>query len=78
VKHRLNIDEMKTFEESAPHGGTTLFYMSGVATSPLPLAKGFDSKVIKEELIDLGEELNCEIDLEDMHEDEYSASFYAG
>lgn len=69
---------MKTFEESAPYGGTTLFYMSGIATSPAPLANGFDPKVIRDELVQLGEELNCEIDLEDMLDDKYSASFYAG
>lgn len=69
---------MKTFEESAPHGGTTLFFMSGVATSPAPLANGFDPNAIREELEELGDEMNCEIDLEDMQDDKYSASFYAG
>ena len=69
---------MKTSEEEAPYGGTTLFYMSGTATSPAPLANGFDPKAIREELIDLGDEMNCEIDLEDVKDDRYSASFYAG
>lgn len=78
VKYNLSIDEMKTFEESAPHGGTTLFFMSGVATSPAPLANGFDPNAIREELEELGDEMNCEIDLEDMQDDKYSASFYAG
>lgn len=78
VKHRLNIDEMKTFEESAPYGGTTLFHMSGVATSPAPLANGFDPKAIKDELVELGDELNCDIDLEDISDETFSGSFYSG
>lgn len=78
VKYNLNIDEMKTFEETAPYGGTTLFHMSGITTSPAPLAKGFNSTTIREELQTLGDTMNCDIDLEDMHDDKYSASFYAG
>jgi glycine cleavage system regulatory protein len=79
AKHRLNIDEMKTFEDkSAPHGGLSLFHMGGVATSPAPLAKGFDPKIIREELEELGDEMNCDITLEDVLDDEDSASFYAG
>ena len=71
AKHRLSIDEMKTFEDkSAPHGGLSLFHMGGVATSPAPLAKGFDPDVIREELEELGEELNCDITLEDISEEE--------
>jgi glycine cleavage system transcriptional repressor len=78
AKHRLNIDELETFEEEAPFGGTTLFHMTGVATSPAPLAKGFDANVIREELEDLGDELNCDITLEHIHDDKDCASFYAG
>jgi len=78
AKNRLNIDELKTFEESAPYGGTMLFHMSGIATSPAPLANGFDPKAIRDELQALGDEMNCDIDLEDMLDDKYSASFYAG
>ncbi len=69
---------MKTFEEAAPYGGTTLFHMSGVATATAPLTNSFNPSVIREELQELGDEMNCEIDLEDMLEDQYSASFYAG
>jgi hypothetical protein len=69
---------MKTFEEAAPYGGTTLFHMSGVATSPAPLANGFDPRAVREELEKLGDQMNCEIDLEDDLDDKYSASFYAG
>ena len=79
AKHRLNIDEMKAFEDkSAPNGGLSLFHMSGIATSPAPLANGFNSKVIREELEQLGDEMNCDITLEDMLDDKYSASFYGG
>lgn len=69
---------MKTYEESAPYGGTTLFHMTGIATSPSPLANGFDPQAIKEELVELGDELNCDIDLEDNVDEKYSGSFYAG
>eukprot|EP00979_Chaetoceros_neogracilis_P018385 scaffold10583_cov290-Chaetoceros_neogracile.AAC.4 len=79
AKHRLNIDELKTFEDkSAPYGGLSLFHLSGIATSPAPLANGFDSKAIKAELEELGDLMNCEITLEDMLDDKDSASFYAG
>lgn len=75
-RNNLNIDEMKTFEESAPYGGTTLFYMNGTATSPAPLANGFDAAAIRRELAQLGDEMNCDIDLEDTFDDKFSASFY--
>jgi len=78
AKHRLNIDELKTFEEPAPYGGTTLFHMSGIATSPAPLANGFSPKAIRDELQELGDEMNCDVDVEDMLDDKYSASFYGG
>lgn len=79
AKHRLNIDELKTFEDtSAPYGGLSLFHMSGIATSPAPLANGFDPKVIRDELRTLGDEMNCDITLEDVLDDKYSASFYSG
>lgn len=77
ANHRLNIDEMKTFEDkSAPYGGLSLFHMGGVATSPAPLANGFDPNIIRAELEELGDEMNCDITLEDIVEDdEDSASF---
>lgn len=79
AKHRLNIDELKTFEDkSAPYGGLSLFHMSGIATSPAPLANGFDPKNIRDELRKLGDEMNCDITLEDVLDDKYSASFYSG
>lgn len=79
AKHRLNIDELKTFEDkSQPYGGVSLFHMSGIATSPAPLAKNFDSKSIREELEALGDQMNCDITLEDVNDEKYNASFYAG
>jgi len=78
-KHRLNIDELKTYEDaSAPYGGVSLFHMSGIATAPAPLSKSFDPKLIREELEALGDEMNCDITLEDLLDEKYSASFYAG
>ena len=44
---------MKTFEEAAPHGGKTLFYMSAVATATEPLSNSFNPSVIKDELQEL-------------------------
>jgi glycine cleavage system regulatory protein len=61
----LSIDEMTTFEEEAPHGGTTLFNLHGKATAPSPLPKGFNASLIREELHDLGDQMNCDIDLAD-------------
>ena len=67
AKHRLSIDELKTFEDkSAPYGGLSLFHMSGIATSPAPLANGFDSEVIRNELENLGDEMNCDITFNDV------------
>jgi len=79
AKHRLNIDELRTFEDSSqPNGGTSLFHMSGVATSPAPVANGFDPKVIRDELEELGNQMNCDITFEDVLDDKYSSSFYGG
>ena len=82
AKHRLNIDQMKTSQQEAPHGGTTLFSVNGVVTSPAPLASGFDISKIEKELFELGDELNCDVNLESLSHDEYdeaySGSFYAG
>lgn len=78
AKHNLNIDEMKTLEDkSAPYGGLSLFHMSGIATSPAPLAKSFDSKIVAQELEELGDRLNCDITLEDVMDGEDSDEFTA-
>lgn len=63
--HGLNIEVMETSEDVAPHGGTTLFSVEGIATAYTPLLKGFNTELIGEKLSDLGESLNCDISLED-------------
>lgn len=79
AKHRLNIDSLKTAEDkSAPYGGLSLFTMSGIATTPLPLTKSFDPEIVRAELEELGDQMNCDITLEDVLDDSSSASFYVG
>ena len=56
---------MTTFEEEAPYGGTTLFHMHGKAIAYSPLPKGFDPSLIRDELHDLGDQMNCDISLDD-------------
>ncbi len=74
----LNIDKMETSDELAPGGGTVLFRMKGIAHAYEPLASGFSPSKIKKELADLGDALNCDIELEDVTGEEYQGSFYAG
>jgi glycine cleavage system transcriptional repressor len=74
----LNIDKMKTSDELAPGGGTVLFKMKGIAHAYEPLASGFNPSKIKQELSDLGDALNCDIELEEVTGEEYQGSFYAG
>lgn len=62
----LNIDHMETSDELAPGGSTVLFRMKGIAHAYEPLAAGFDVSKIKEELSDLGYDLNCDIKLKDL------------
>ena len=59
-----------TPDKSAPYGGLSLFYISGIATSPKPLANGFDPEAIRDELEDLGDRMNCEITIEDIEDDD--------
>lgn len=65
ANHNLNIDTMETNDEIAPHGGTTLFQIDGIATALNPLPKTFNPNIIREELSELGNSLNCDITLED-------------
>lgn len=65
TKHNLSIDTMETTDEIAPHGGTTLFQIDGIATALDPLPKSFDPDEVRDELADLGNSLNCDITLED-------------
>ena len=43
-----------------------LFRMRGIAHAYEPLSLGFDVEKIKQELRDLGDDLNCDIDLTDL------------
>ena len=52
-------------------------FISGIATSPAPLAKSFDSKIVAQELEELGDRLNCDITLEDVMDGEDSDEFAA-
>lgn len=74
----LNIDKMETSDELAAEGSTVLFRMKGIAHAYEPLASGFNPSKIKQELADLGDALNCDIELVDISEEEYQGSFYAG
>ena len=78
AKSGLNIDKMETEQEIAPYGGTTLFKMRGTATALKPLPKAFDIVKIKENLEELGDSLNCDVHMEDTHDESYQGSFYAG
>ncbi|KAL3908643.1 MAG: hypothetical protein SGARI_002969 [Bacillariaceae sp.] len=62
----LNIDKMETSDELAAGGSTVLFKMKGIAHAYEPLASGFDVGKIKEELTELGDSLNCDIEMEDV------------
>jgi len=61
----LNIDRMETTDEIAPNGGSVLFRMNGIAHAYEPLSSGFDAEKIRNELNQLGDDLNCDIDLID-------------
>lgn len=62
----MSIDKLQTSDEIGPHGGTTLFRMDGIAHAYEPMAAGFDPEKIREQLHALGEELNCDIEMEDL------------
>jgi glycine cleavage system transcriptional repressor len=76
AKHALSIDKLSTSQEIAPYGGSMLFTMDGIATAPHPLPKSFDIGSIRKEIIDLGNSLNCDVTLDDYHDDQDSSSFY--
>ena len=67
---------MVTSDEIAPHGGTTLFKMKGVAHAHEPVAKEFNIDALKEDLDALADSLNCDITMEDISEEDEEA-FYA-
>jgi glycine cleavage system transcriptional repressor len=78
AKAGLSIDRLHTDQEIAPYGGSTLFKMKGVAIAIAPLPKSFDIQKIKNDLMDLGDSLNCDVTIEDTVDDSYQGSFYAG
>ena len=66
AQNGLSVDRLETSDEIAPHGGTLLFKMKGVATALEPLAAGFDVEQIKSNLVRLGDDLNCDLSMKDM------------
>ena len=66
ARHNLSIDQMRTSQEEAPFGGATLFSVEGVANAAEPLASHFDPEQIGIEISDLGNRLNCDVDLEEI------------
>lgn len=72
TQNGLSVDKMETSDEIAPHGGTTLFKMQGIANAFEPVATGFDIEDIKQRLTKLGDELNCDIHMEDRSPDDYN------
>lgn len=66
----LSVDKLETSDEIiAPHGGTVLFQMKGVANALEPLASGFDIDDIQDRLAVLADELNCDITMEENCDD---------
>lgn len=78
AQHGLSVDKMETDQDIAPHGGTVLFRMRGIAQAAAPLCKTFDAARIGQQLRRLGDDLNCTVDLIDITHDTYEASFVAG
>lgn len=66
AKNGLSIDKMETSDSLAPGGSTVLFEMHGIAHAYEPLSAGFDLDNIREELLDLGDAMNCDIAMEDL------------
>lgn len=69
----LSIDKLKTGEDIAPYGGTTLFHMQAVANALEPVAKDFSPDRVREELENLGDALNCDVELEDVEDGDQSS-----
>lgn len=66
ARNGLSIDKMETSQEDAPFGGATLFVVTGIANAHKPLPDGFDPDSVRDELEGLGDELNCDVTLEDV------------
>merc|ERR1712048_820870 len=73
-RNGLSVSKMETCDEIAPHGGTVLFRITGTAHAYEPIAAGFDLLKTKSELSNLGDEMNCEISMEDLVEDDSIAA----
>jgi glycine cleavage system transcriptional repressor len=65
-RNGLSIDKMETSDELAPQGSAVLFKMVGVVNAYQPLMAGIDIEKVKSELSDLGDDLNCDISMEDL------------
>ena len=77
--HGLSIDRLRTTADTAaPHGGTTLFCIQGIATCAAPLPASFDVGQIQDELEELGYAMNCEVTLEDSVDETYGNEVLAG
>ena len=57
---------MYLFPTTATIAPSVLFKMKGITHAYEPLSAGFDVTKIKQELSDLGDSLNCDIDLKDL------------
>jgi glycine cleavage system transcriptional repressor len=65
--HGLSVDRLETDDCTiAPHGGTVLFQMKGVANALEPLAAGFSIQAIEDGIATLADELNCDISIQDV------------
>jgi len=67
--YRLNIDNLETNDEEAPFGGTTLFRMTCNLQAIEPIADKFDISAVRKELAKLGNELNCDIHIDDINDE---------
>jgi len=70
AKHRFNIERLRTSDQEAPYGGTTLFHVEGIVNVLEPMPANFNIEAIRDELAELGDSLNCDISLEDVADDE--------
>ena len=77
-KNGVSIHKMETSDEIAPHGGTTLFKMRGIATVAEPLPASFNPSKIEDELSALGDQMNCDIALEEMSPDDFEPDLLVG
>jgi glycine cleavage system regulatory protein len=78
AQNGMSIDKLKTGEDIAPHGGTTLFHMQCMANALEPLSKDFSPEKVRDQLAALGESLNCDVDLEDVQDESAGARFFSG